>query len=350
MASSPRVWTYLLKQYVAVFLTTAAAICLLLFVARFQEIAKFISTTSSIKMIAKFLLFQIPHLIPYSFFVAALIASFAIARKISTSHEVTALRMAGLSLSRIFTPFRYAALSIAMVCGFVTFSYKPYSKVLMYRLLDEVKSRDPFVLLQNSTKELSSDMKAIPCDDGMVVGIRNPQSNTIDLFLAQEVESTKGRITAKNMQFISVQEDGTIVENVDEMKTEVGALSQWVSRNSASLGKECVSIAALFHAFWNDPIHEQTVLYTFGQGLFFPLAIVILSEAATYAGFTFSRKRNSRSTILFFLLLTFSIIGFLTGKSLEDHPPAAFASFLVPLAVAISLNRMRYHIIERGIE
>src|SRR5690606_32018798 len=110
----PRLWKYLLKRYLQVFFLSLTGFISILLVTRFQHIARFASMGTSPWVLLKFISYQIPFILPLAIPISCLISALLLFQSLSRSHELTALRVAGLGIFPIAFPLFILSLFIAM--------------------------------------------------------------------------------------------------------------------------------------------------------------------------------------------------------------------------------------------
>jgi|GEM_PF-2834158 len=351
----PRIWIYLLSTFLKTFILSTLVLCLILFVARFQDIARFSAMVGNLTLTGKYILYQTPYLIPFALILSSFISAYLLGKNLSTSHELTAIRVAGCSLFSVFTPVRYCLLWIAFLCSLLTFSYHPYSKARITQLIAEVNTKNPFILLKNS-KSHSNKRMYITFEDSTqsegisnaICGLYNEKTEGLDLFLAEEVEMSDTKLHAYNATFISPQDNGILIEDIGDMKMQLQTFSEWVQKNTKLLTVEGTPFTTHFTRFLQNPRHEQTFFFAAGQALFYPLGVFTLPQVALYASLSIGRRRNwiQHLVVALSFLLTFTC--YLVAKSLESTPLVSGATFLLPyLLLPIAIEWMRKRI-ERG--
>ena len=144
----PVLWRYLLQSYLRVFFLSVASFVGVLFVLRFKDIARFAALSADGVKTALFVLYQFPHILPIAIPISALIASFLLFQRLSSTYELTALRASGLGWAGLMTPLLAAALGICLLNFSICAELAPYcrreSKTLLYRKT----AMNPLLLLQ----------------------------------------------------------------------------------------------------------------------------------------------------------------------------------------------------------
>lgn len=334
----PKVWNYLLTFFLRIFFLSVLGLCLILFVARFQDIARFSSAVGSLQLTSKYILFQIPYLLPFAMLLASVFSAYYVGKAISQSHELTAIRMGGMSLFSIFTPIRYTLFVLACMTSLLSFSYLPYSKARIAKLISEVNTQNPFLFLRNSQFNSNKKMHIV-YEDGqssetlqnVLCGIFNEKTKSIDLILASSISLNESELQAKDATLISANETQTYIENIDSLAMQIDSFSDWAANNSANLSPECIPLSNQFKDFVKNPSTASPFLFLFGQALFFPVTLLFLSQVALFTSFSVSRSRTWKAALPLMIatLLTFS--GYITGKTLAARPAIACTCFLLPL-------------------
>lgn len=353
----PRVWTYLLISFLKIFCITSCSLSLILLVARFQDIARFSAMVGNSTLTGKYILYQIPYLLPFALVLSSFITCYLIGKNLSSNHELTAIRVAGLSLFSIFTPIRYCLIWIALFCALLSFAYHPYSKARTAQLIAEVNTKNPFILLKNSKSHSNKRMyitfeenKASDEIKNVLCGLYNEKTNGLDLFLAKKVHLNEEQLHADNASLISTHQDSILIEDIGSMNMHLQTFSEWVGKNTKLLSVDCIPFTTLFYKFLKNPSRERTFFFSIGQALFFPFSVFFLSQVALYSSLSLGRKRNRKQ--IFFLIISFVITFtcYMIAKSTEVWPIISFFMFLIPFfALPFATRSLRVQIEHGGL-
>ena len=145
----PLLWRFIAGHYLKVFLFSTAALVLCLMTLRLEEIAHFASIDPSQEYTLWFVLYQVPYILPIAIPLACLISSMILMQRLSTSHEISALRSLGYSLKSIFAPILLIALLISTANLFITSEVAAYTHLKTNLLKTEIRSLNPLLLLHN---------------------------------------------------------------------------------------------------------------------------------------------------------------------------------------------------------
>lgn len=351
----PRTWTYLLSSFLKTFALSACILSLILFISRFQDIARFSAMVGSPLLTGRYILYQLPYILPFTLILSSFIACYSIGKNLSSSHELTALRVAGLSLFSIFTPIRYCLFSIAILCALLTFAYHPYSKARIAQLIAEVNTKNPFILLKNSKTHSNKRIQILFEESSSFEGIKNAlcavyneKTNSLDMFLAEKVELSETELYAEKASFISTRPEGILIEDIGNMNMHLQTFSEWVEKNTKLLSVYSIPFTTHFYRFLSSPETEHFFFFAAGQALFYPLGVLTLSQVALYASLSIGRKKNYVQwfLLLFSFLLTFTC--YMIAKSLESIPLISCLAFLSPFFVLPFLIEWMRRRIERG--
>ncbi|MCB1135375.1 MAG: LptF/LptG family permease, partial [Chlamydiia bacterium] len=110
----PILWRYLLSQYLRVLILTVVAIISVLMVTRLDEIAEFAILGAQGGLVLRFALYQIPYILPIALPIASVVAAILLYQRLSTTHEITALRASGMSLGQIVGPVLLASIYLTI--------------------------------------------------------------------------------------------------------------------------------------------------------------------------------------------------------------------------------------------
>lgn len=148
----PILWRYLLKQYLKVFLLTTTSFVLILFVTRFKEIAKMVALTPEPKYIFLFMLNIVPFILPIAIPIACLLSAILLYHKLSSSHELTAMRSCGCSLFTLTFPVLATATLLSFANFLVVSELTTHSQLYSKKLINDLISKNPFYLIENRGK------------------------------------------------------------------------------------------------------------------------------------------------------------------------------------------------------
>lgn len=243
----PTVWRFLLQQYL-----TVLSLCVLTFIAillttRMDEIAQFAGLGASSPYLLRFVVYQIPYVLPIAIPIGALISTVILMQRLSGSYELTALRACGYSLMHVATPLLLMAILLSIGNFYVISEVATHSHLMKRVLKREIKALNPLVLLQS---EKLTRLKGIyaHADGGLksgeeaqdlIVASYNNRSRDLDLFLAKRLTSSDDALMATQVTLVSALKDAEnenhdrlLVDNASSFALPTWDLSQLMGSGS----------------------------------------------------------------------------------------------------------------------
>lgn len=364
----PLIWRYLLRNYFQVFFLCVLGFISVLLVTRFQEIAKFAASTTSLRSVGLFTLYQIPYILPLAVPVSCLISSILLLQKLSHTHELTALRASGFGLTPLAYPLMLAGALIGFMNFTITSEIAPYSKSLSKQLVYELIAKNPLVIMQKDTvmklRGTYTDMKSF--QDGKVAKeviliSKNSANDRLGIMTAKTLSIEGELLHGKDVAFISSfspkQEDlydHLLIENQKIMNTQSANLSQHMQTADWLKGSDFLPLKLL--------IAKQFIEKKASQSFVTSSAIEIAKRITLgLAGFTFTmigvcygleigRYKRKKGIIHACLLASFFMISFVMTKSFKHSPLIACMAYLVPHPIILFFCIRNMRQVARGIE
>lgn len=255
----PLLWSYLLRNYLKVFLLCVSGFISVLLVTRFQMVARFAATGASKLYILKFIVLQIPFVLPLAIPISCLIASFLLFQKMSRSRELTAIRMAGLGMMPIVFPLILCSSVIALLNFTVVSEVSPKCRALSKTIAYQMTAANPLCLLQKDTliklKNTYVDMQVLKsgkyAEDVFFI-TRTISNERIGMMLAKNLSLQDEKLVGSDVTFISSVEskeadcfDHLVIENQAEMQTQAEELSQYLHSGGWSFSFENLNLRRL---------------------------------------------------------------------------------------------------------
>jgi lipopolysaccharide export system permease protein len=344
----PLLWRYLLRKFLQIFVLSVSAFIGILLVTRFQNIARFASTGASILLLLKFVLVQIPHILPLAIPISCLISSFILFQRMSQSHELTALRVAGIG----FGPIGFPLLLVGAITALVNFTIvseisprcRSYSKNLAYQMT----AVNPFCLLQKGNviklKNAYIDMKLLKSGqsaEDVCLVIYNTNKQRLGLILAKKLSLEGDQLFGQDVTFVSSLDskapdafDHLIVENQSEIQIQANHLFQYLISSTWSFNYDYLNYRLIQakHAIEQDSsegTHSRAL-----QEMARRFSLALASLGFTFVGMAsgFEIRKNHRIRGLFWAtaFMTFYLVTFVTAKSLKHYPLVSLAVFALP--------------------
>lgn len=345
---TPLLWRYLVRNYLQIFFLCVSGFISILLVMRFQTIARFAATGASKLFVLKFVLLQIPYVLPFAIPISCLIASLILFQKMSRSHELTSLRSAGLSLPQIAFPL-IAAGAVLTVANFAIVSeVAPRCRTHSKSLAHQMTAINPLCLLQKQKmiklKNSFLDMKVLKSGkyaEDVVFVMRNYTNQRLGLTLAKKVTLSDGMLVGDDVTFISSVDpkksdcfDHLVIENQGEMVTGADQLSHYLRSNEWSVNYENLNLRLLQakkqveHGkgakFSSRAIQEIARRFSVG------LAAFTFTFVGIAFGMEISRTRSIRGILFASGLMIFYLVTYLSAKAIRHDWQATLALFLLP--------------------
>jgi lipopolysaccharide export system permease protein len=365
----PILWRYLLRNYFQVFALCVLSFISILLVIRFQEIARFASSGARASTVFLFALYQIPFLLPIAIPISCLIAAILLFKKMSHSHELTALRACGLGLKPLFLPLVIASFFLSLLNFTIISELSPLCRSLSKKMVYHVTSANPLFLLQKETmvklKNAYIDMKALR-DKGkraedVIFIINNPSHGRLGLMTAKELFLDKDLLIGERVTLISNIDtknsegfDHLVIESQSSMSTKAATLSQflqtpeWVGKDDylslrMLLAKEKI-LRKTSSFFGSRSYQEITRRFTLGFAAF------TFTFLGTAFGMEISRSRSKKGLAFAIALSAMFMVCFISAKSFKHSPMLATFIYLAPHPIILFFSFRFLKKISRGIE
>ncbi len=344
----PLLWRYLLRNYLKVFLLCVTGFISVLLVTRFQTIARFATTGASKLYIVKFILYQIPSVLPLAIPIACLIASLLLFQKMSRSHELTAVRAAGLSTLHITFPLIISGIVIAMLNFTIVSEIAPKCRALSKNLAYQMTAVNPLCLLQKETliklKNTYIDMKVLKAGryaKDVFFITRNVSNQRLSLMLAEKLSLKDHTLLGENVTFISSVApkagesfDHLVIENQSEMQTESEQLTQYLRTSDWNFNYDYLNLRMLQARYIAENRGKEKPDVRAIQELARRLSLGLAAFTFTLVGIGFgmeiSRNLKIKGALWCFALMTFYLVAFMGAKSIKHDWLSSVVLFLAP--------------------
>jgi len=338
-------------------------------VIRFQEIARFASSGAPASTVALFTLYQIPFLLPIAIPISCLIASILLFKKLSHTHELTALRACGLGLKPLLLPLVLAGSFLSLVNFTIVSELSPLCRSLSKELVYHATSANPLFLLQKETmiklKNAYIDMRALR-DKGkkaedVIFIINNPSHGRLGLMAAKELSIDKDLLNGQQVTLISNIDtknpegfDHLVIESQTSMSTKAANLSQflqgteWIAKDEylslrMLLAKEKIQQKA--SSFFDGHSYQEVVRrFTLG------FAVFTFTFLGTAFGMEISRSRSKKGLIWAISLSALFMVCFVSAKTFKHAPLFSTLIYLTPHPVILFFSLRFLKQVSRGLE
>ncbi|MCK4935099.1 MAG: LptF/LptG family permease [Simkaniaceae bacterium] len=364
----PILWRYLIKSYLKVFLLCASSFIAILLVTRVQDIARFASLGSKWYSTLQFTLYQIPYMLPIAIAISAFISALILTKKLSISHEFTAMRTFGLSIKEIFFPLQVIAITISIMNFLITSELTPGCRLKSHELINSVTSINPLFLMQKSKllklKDSYVDMKMQQVGkeaSDVIFLLSNQQHQMPSLILAKRLSIEGNTLIGNNLSYIvhskgesSDNFPNLLIENEQYMETKASTFASFLQKSKLGIAFEHYPIKPLIkQALINKnikPKHLKKMQSEICRRFYFPIATFTLTMIGLSFGLHIGRSRRKADLYIALSLSLVVFISFFIGKSFELSPLKAGIAYFLPHTIIYFLCLKRQQRIAGGFE
>lgn len=367
----PILWRYMAAQYLKVFLFTTIALILCLLTLRLEDIAHVASLDQTNGYLFAFILYQIPYILPIAIPLACLTSSMILVQRLSSTHEIAALRSLGYSLTTIFTPLIFLAALLALLNFYITSEVATTTHLKANLLKSELRSVNPLLLLQNKhllrVKGIFFDAlgptKMGEMASDIVVALPGKKGGRLSLFVAKKLESKGNEFSGESITLLSSPDssDKILIENVGKSMSAAENFSDIIQKKVWTLNDDYLSFKFLLLRFKEvkespdeDPKraikNENKIISEIGRRLSLGLAPLTFTLMGLSFGLTLGRRESRRGIIWVTLLATIFLTTFFLAKGSSTRLEATIALYFIPHLLIIMASLYNFRKISRGIE
>lgn len=376
----PIIWRYLLGSYIKVLLLCVVSFIAILLVTRLDEIAQFAALGGQGSFVALFTLYQIPFILPIAIPVSALISAILLFQKLSHSHELTALRASGFSLTMICFPILIAGVLFTLLNFYITSELSTESRLLSRKMIHEITSVNPIVLLQNAKiaklKGAYIQMETLQSGEvakDIIIAVNNHASGRLNLFVAKDMEVKDRILKSKDISFISSianaapDYDHLVIENQKSAYIEAPEFAHILRKSSCRVPNDHLKLSFLqlrltdlkerYHESKDSEIidkHlERSITRCYSDivrriclGLA-PLSFTLMGMAF---GMEISRHSSRKGLISVVILGAISLVSFFIAKELDHKLLLSSILYILPHITIFACALRTINCINRGME
>lgn len=362
----PLLWRYLLRNYLKVFSLCVTGFISILLVTRFQTIARFAATGASKLYILKFVILQIPFILPLAIPISCLISALLLFQKMSRAKELTALRMAGLGIAPIAFPLIVCGALLAMLNFTIVSEVTPKCRALSKTLAYQMTAANPLCLLQKETlirlKNTYVDLKVLKsgkyAEDVFFI-TRTVSNQRIGIMLAKKLSLNNQRLIGSDVTFISSIEpkdpdcfDHLVIENQAEMQTQADELSQYLHSSGWNFSYENLNLRMLLaknKVSTSDPLSPR-IIEEIARRLSLGLAAFCFTLLGIACGMEISRNLKLKGVLWALSLMVIYLLAFIMAKSIKGDHVQTTLFYLAPHALVLLFCLYSFKKIVRGAE
>jgi len=379
------IWRYLLTQYLRVLILSVLAFIAVLLTTRLDEIAHFASLGAHGLFVLKFTLLQIPYILPIAIPISCLISAIILVQRLSSTHELTAMRASGLPMRVILGPILIVAGLLSLLNFYIVSELATNSHLTANVLKTELKSVNPLLLLHN--KHLVK-LKGIYFDtlgeskmgekaSDVILAMPSKSDNRINLMVAKNLQANLTNFVGKGITLISsVKSDDSerfdqlMIENIGQATTSIQDFSSLLQKKVWTLNNDHLNLSLLRVRIQEDKEHLKEAIESGASSeetkllkrdinrawteLIRRISLGLAAFTFTFMGLAFGtsigRKHSNRGTLMAIGLAALYLVAFFTAKSLEYQFLASTLLYLTPHALIIACSLLILWRTSKGIE
>lgn len=379
------IWRYLLGQYVKVLLLSLISFIAILLTTRLDDIAHFASLGAQGIYILQFTLYQIPYILPIALPISCLISALLLVQRLSSTHELTAMRASGLSLQIIFGPILIASAYLSVFNFYIASELATDSHLSANILKTELRSINPLLLLHN--KHMMR-LKGIYFDtlgasrlgesaSDIIIAMPSRNKQRINLMTAKDLQAQSSSFTTKGVTLISSVKgdskegyDQVVVENIGETDTTTRDFAQILQKKVLTLNNDHLRLGMLLTRIGDEKAHlieaksaqrpaddlklirrninrSQTEIF---RRISIATAVFTFTLMGLAFGTSISRNRSNRGVISVISLAALFLITYFSAKSLEYQSMTAAVLYMAPHGIITLFSLMTLRRISAGVE
>jgi lipopolysaccharide export system permease protein len=366
----PILWRYTLQGYLRVFFLSVFCFLSILIVSRFKIIARFAALSSDWGKTARFVLYQLPMILPMAIPISALIASLLLFQRLSQSSELTALRASGLSLKSLVTPLLLASCFLCLANFSFNAEIAPFCRRESQTLLYRETTENPLLLLQRQQliKIKHAYLKMKPKAEGkaakdFLLIAYNQSNQRLSLITAKQLwldgpergPENGQELWGSDVALISHlsnenphQFDPLILENQALMSTEAPLLSLALKKNRPRLEANALNLRMLQIRAQLPTRQGRSAQVEIFRRFSVSLGAFSLTLLGCAFGITAGRNPSKKNFFVAASLTLLLLLSYFLGKEFKANPYIALAAFLTPHVLIAMASLRQLHKIARG--
>lgn len=376
---------YLSNNFFKTFLYCVLTFIAVLMTTRIDDIARIATMGPGSKTFLFYILYQIPYILPIAIPVSCLISSILLMQRLSVSHELTALRAAGLSIRNIITPILLAGCFLSIANFFIISELATRSHLSSNILKKELQSINPLLLLRNKQLmqikgfyfDALGQSKLGEFASDVIFASSNKEDSRINVMFAKDFNTSMNLFHGKGVTIVSSlksekksEYDPMIIENIGDTTSTLKELGQFIDKKVWRLNNDYLTMPLLLvriaeekHALTlskasEEPRgiqknHERAINRGYSEivrRVSVGFAVFVFTLLGATFGISISRNRSQKSVIYVICLASFYLCCFFSAQGLSDQFLAPALLYTVPLVLIVALSVMMLRKIEKGIE
>lgn len=379
------IWRYLLTQYLKVLLLSVTAFIAVLLTTRLDEIAHFASLGAQGFFVLKFTFLQIPYILPIAIPISCLISSIILLQRLSSTHELTAMRASGLPMRVIVGPILIMAATLSLLNFYIVSELATNSHLATNVLKAELKSVNPLLLLHNKHLvklkgiyfDTLGDSKMGENASNVILAMPSKSDNRINLMVAKNLQATPSNFIATGISLISSVKsddlerfDQLMIENIGQATTSIQDFSSLLQKKVWALNNDHLNLSLLRARIYEDGERLQEVeaagksseeikllkrdINRAWTEIIRRISLGLAAFTFTFMGLAFGtsigRHHSNRGVTIAVGLAALYLVAFFTAKSIDYQFFTSTLLYLIPHALIIGSALAMLWRTSRGIE
>ena len=381
----PILWRYLLNNFFKVTFFCIISFVTILLTMRLDEIAHFAALGAPFIYILLFTIYQIPYLLPIAIPISSLIASLIIIQRLSSTHELTALRACGFSIRDILAPILFAAAFLFLFNFWIISEVATQSHLTTNTLKNEMRSINPLLLLNNKHlmrlkgiyfTALGASRIGESASD-VILAIPNSHQQRLNLLVAQNLNTAPQVFMGQGVSLLTTlssdeeeQFDHLLIENMEESTTLIKDFSQLLQKTSWNVHGDYLKMSSL-RLYISEKMQDWQLAYSEGKdpaminqkrvqlhrslseiGRRLSLGFAAFSFTLMGAAFGINISRNKKNWGLYtaIFLTIFFLTTYFVAKGVDQNFPLAISLYLIPHLIIIITSLFILKRATKGIE
>lgn len=316
----PIIWRALLKQYTKVFALAVTTFVAILFVSRLKQLAQFAAVGAGGSHLLTFALFLIPYILPIAIPISCLIAAILLYQRLSTSHELTAMRACGMGFRQITAPVLMVGAALAIFNFYAASELATHCHLLSRKMEAHTKAINPITLLRNQrflqTGDLFVDMRTAKsgdaADDVMIVAKDK-------IVTADHIALVGDELQVDNLAMITRLGDHLFVDSSERATVPVSSFAQALPSGTLRPKNSHLKLRHLLARMKLSPRDAAKGTSEIIRRASLALAALTFTLMGATFGIQISRRPKKRGVLLVILLTAFYIACFSLANGLTEH-------------------------------
>lgn len=337
------------------------AFVLILIAMRLEEIAYFMALGANGTEVCRFVIYQVPYIMPIVIPISCLIGSFFVFQNLSQTSQFNALRASGFSILQVVAPVWIVALFFSLASFWISSEISTQSHHRATQLRENLRTTNPLLLLNH--RQLMKMKGYIFLARGatktgrfannVVIASPNVSKGGIHLLLIDTLSFSNNTIGSQGATLITTLHsndntfDDLLIENTAECAAPTTLLTPYLQKSVSNHAIDQLPLSQLLQQwssapsqlpYWNELLKRICIglspLSLTLMGSIFPLQI---------------QRKNNRSALWKVLGLSLlQLFSFFLGKNMKVPFLILTILYLAPHILIIGCVQRRLRSLERG--